>query len=1028
MKKTLVIVLGICLVAMFAGTVSARDIDRGSKRIKKALNGTGLLTDDSVPGYYQAAAVDTYHIVRYSFESAQGWTTVDHTAQQSIFWHVDDFVGLAGGDYGLLVPISGTKSMWCGTRPGTSNYLCAWGEAPGYGNNWNQHFESDLITLTSTVGLSYHAVAHNEGGGYDQAYVDYLDSNDEWVTHRTYGGYHDTVDVISLTSAETGTSTKFRFHFTADGAWSDQDGLLNTDGGIILDDIEVTADAAVLNTEDFEASTVGDNNTTFWTSFGEPAYGIHSGKLTGLMEPDPCHDDYGTQWGFLVGSTELSSRQDLYPGMYVTPRCLNESGTAAPCQNEGIISPPIDMMKYSSTQTHVQDTAIPSADLPKFGGVLFRFQVYRDLPLDNLVFYTWGVRNVEDGCPGSWKDRNYVYYGPDQDYLFTGENVSDLVKPDSILQLNFGVSDMCDVWGGYYGTCTNHSPSPWFDNVYVERVKTSGPQWSYRHLDLFQDNFPPNADYTGFVRADAANDIASSEEPNRIDPGDSVTVQVTSPVAGAIAGVDASGYENGPGATAEVYMHFKVYDAISGAVAADFAASVDTGEVGPYALPTPVADGTWFKVQGRNARVGSPSTKVADEYMFDINDAIFTYDHVIEYYFSATDINAETNYLPSNALEGGSFEWECLPTQPTVYSILYVDDFEHRGSWNGRVDDYMTPALNAVSASPYDRYDVNAPTSGVGNGLASRINVDKLSMFYEKIIWDSGDLDIGTINNGTDSKEDDCALLEGWADDIDGEGHATNLLVMGDGVITNLTFATATSFMTNTLGVQLVNNSYYNRTGGYTGGGVISPLVSPVAGGPFDGLEAFYAFGGCPIINQLDVLDVNETHASGALTYPDGSFAAVAMDDTTTTNMPKRAITTGFSIMAMRDANSSGAPIRNEFLEKAFFFFENGVNGEITDVEDTPAFTKLHGNYPNPFNPSTTIKYNMKAKGHVSIQIYDVAGRLVNTLVNDVRDSGLNTETWNGINNRGASVASGVYFYRMDTKDYSQTRKMILLR
>ena len=760
------------------------------------------------------------------------------------------------------------------------------------------------------------------------------------------------------------------------------------------------------------------------------------------MEPDPCHDDYGTQWEFFEGST-IPADQALYPGMMVTPFCLNGNGTEAPCQDEGILSPFIIMTKHSSANNEVQDLTIPAGDQTLFGGVLFRFQVYRDLPLNNLIFYTWGVRNIVNGCPLAWKSRGYVYYGPDQDYLFTGENVSDLVtSPNDTLQLNFGVLDACDFWGGVYGDCAAHTPSPWFDNVYVQRVRTSGPQWSFRSLDLFQDNFPPVGDYTGFVRADAANDITETAATTRIDPGDSIVISVTSPTSAGIAGVDSMGYEIMPGGPS-VYMHFKVTGAISGTPSASYVATVDTGAApsGPYPLPTPVADGTWHKVQGRSARVGSPSTMVQDKFMFDLNDAIFVYNHVIEYYFSATDQAAETKYLPTNALSGGAFEWTCLPSNPTVYGILFVDDFDGRGSWDGLVQNYMEPALTAVSNRDWDRYDMNAPSSMVGNGLASRTDVNNLGMFYEKIIWDSGDLNIGTIGNTVDDEADDCTLLEHWADDLGTipHEHKTNLLVMGEGVIDNLTYVGAITFMTNALGVQLVNWSYYQMTGGYLGSGVISPLIIPVAGGIFNGLDNFYAFGGCPIINAFDVLDTNNPNAAYALRYPDfptGTpfYAAISLNELTSTSLPlaptpKRAVTTGFSIMHMRDANPAGAPVRNEFLEDVFSFFENGTNTEVTDAKDPAAvITKLHGNFPNPFNPITTIKFDMKVKGHVSIQIYDVAGRLVNTLVNDVRDSGPNEANWNGINNSGASVASGVYFYRMDTKDFSQTRKMILLR
>ena len=63
---------------------------------------------------------------------------IDNTAQVDTFFHVDDFAGLGGGDFGRLVPIEGTKSLWCGTPPGDDFYMCSWFNAPGYGNGWNQ--------------------------------------------------------------------------------------------------------------------------------------------------------------------------------------------------------------------------------------------------------------------------------------------------------------------------------------------------------------------------------------------------------------------------------------------------------------------------------------------------------------------------------------------------------------------------------------------------------------------------------------------------------------------------------------------------------------------------------------------------------------------------------------------------------------------------------------------------------------------------------------------------------------------------
>ena len=89
---------------------------------------------------------------------------------------------------------------------------------------------------------------------------------------------------------------------------------------------------------------------------------------------------------------------------------------------------------------------------------------------------------------------------------------------------------------------------------------------------------------------------------------------------------------------------------------------------------------------------------------------------------------------------------------------------------------------------------------------------------------------------------------------------------------------------------------------------------------------------------------------------------------------------------------------------------------------------RLGQNYPNPFNPSTEIRFSLRNKSRVTIRVYDVSGRLVNTLVDGVLDAGPQKVNWNGINSHGASAASGVYFYRMGTSGYGESRKMILLR
>jgi subtilisin family serine protease len=112
-------------------------------------------------------------------------------------------------------------------------------------------------------------------------------------------------------------------------------------------------------------------------------------------------------------------------------------------------------------------------------------------------------------------------------------------------------------------------------------------------------------------------------------------------------------------------------------------------------------------------------------------------------------------------------------------------------------------------------------------------------------------------------------------------------------------------------------------------------------------------------------------------------------------------------------------------------------DGEIVRIAGTehekaaPVYINhLANNYPNPFNPTTTIEYSIKEKAHVSLKIYNVAGQLVKTLVNQAQDrtSHHYSVQWSGRDNKGNPVASGVYFYRLVTKGFTQTKKMVLLK
>ena len=88
----------------------------------------------------------------------------------------------------------------------------------------------------------------------------------------------------------------------------------------------------------------------------------------------------------------------------------------------------------------------------------------------------------------------------------------------------------------------------------------------------------------------------------------------------------------------------------------------------------------------------------------------------------------------------------------------------------------------------------------------------------------------------------------------------------------------------------------------------------------------------------------------------------------------------------------------------------------------------LHQNYPNPFNPVTRIRYDLPENSMVNITVYDMLGREVNTLVNQVQDAGFKSIIWDATNDYGKSVSAGIYLYQIQAGDYMQTRKMVILK
>jgi hypothetical protein len=108
--------------------------------------------------------------------------------------------------------------------------------------------------------------------------------------------------------------------------------------------------------------------------------------------------------------------------------------------------------------------------------------------------------------------------------------------------------------------------------------------------------------------------------------------------------------------------------------------------------------------------------------------------------------------------------------------------------------------------------------------------------------------------------------------------------------------------------------------------------------------------------------------------------------------------------------------------------------GEVVGVEDEawsdplPDRFELSQNYPNPFNPETRIRYRLPQTAHVDLSVYNVMGQVVCRLVDRQQAAGEHVIIWNGRDEAGRPAASGIYFYRLVSGEFHQTRKMLLLK
>jgi len=972
--------------------------------------------------------------------SAQGWTSVDLTAQLGTFWHVDDYAGLPFG------PLQGTKSLWCGLRPGSGEILCQYQHLPGYGNNWDQSWctkNCQTVAGGATVNLDVSFdLRYDSEASYDGTSLEYTtdcSGNGGWTkidggTHP--GEWNGSATIAVNNSYNVGAGpVKVRLHFTSDNAWSDEDGG-DFDGAAHVDNLKVET----LATENFEDEAVGATSSNDWQSCNTPGFGDYSGLFHGatLLQRDICTQNLSCIWAFIQGSVDYFTCGG-YPTQQVVPYG-NDRGQYI--HNE-IWSPQI-ALTGSGEQINLA------------------FDVYRDNAFDPLVFYQWKVRTIVGGCPTAWKNDGSVNDSYTIGWYRHVQELGPYVNLSSAthIQVALGVVDMCFFWCGSLGTGNCHTNGPMFDNVKVYRVNVSGPFWSVNEAHLFQDTFPTDGTITGIARADMALDIGTNYS-STITPGDSSVIFSLMDPAYSIP-TNTSGLSNDPNVSTfigrnktkkQVYMWVSVWPQGQANKSGDGLSEGPGGQANryPHIAAKDFVDShgvTWSAIRADYTYQGNSITpgfgtgtqlRVDNRFNVDLNDNLFTPGDTVCFFFGATSPSGTTYYSDQWHVTDAIAEVAANPMEFTVLpaggfnrggDILYVDGADGFGN-----QPYFDSAFDILHIDDkVDRYDVRAPgsrfVSDVDNTLSGRVKnvAAQLNAAYRGIMWDCGSM-TSTLGDAIFSKTDDYALLNSFLNNLTQNG---GVYLCGDDVAQRMAAsvaASAVAFKSTYMPFNLLSSDHVAA-----GLGVSPRLVHWPARSFTDDAVAY---GGCPTAPGQTFADLRDFDVLGStgtsrveMSYGTAQSANGAVISNQTVNANGKnptVVLSGFSFASMRDDDLNGKSDRAVHLREIIVFSGMGPLGQVTTAG--PSLTNsLAQNYPNPFNPQTTIAFSIAQRANVDLEVYDVNGALVRTLANDTRAAGAYQVEWDGRDTHGTAVASGVYFYKLNAGSFTQTRKMVLLK
>jgi len=422
---------------------------------------------------------------------------------------------------------------------------------------------------------------------------------------------------------------------------------------------------------------------------------------------------------------------------------------------------------------------------------------------------------------------------------------------------------------------------------------------------------------------------------------------------------------------------------------------------GPYAVVASATDGdgTVASVELGTSTDGISYTYAAMTASGDVFEgeiAALSVDDTLFFQIKATDNDGLNGY-------GGPWAFNMIDFTP-ANDLLYCGDDPYDWYTGFKVDSIMIASLDRIGAA-YDFYDVDA------NGYIAPSYVGFLDQ-YESVIW-HGYMDWEMTFPYATADNPFMPFIEAGGNLLFSSEEMVGTHLGWDGYVTPYTGQA----VYDVLGI-----SWYAPDRNYD-----TLQVYPGAAGV--GMDAEFYLSGLSWGLMGDLVDPINWDSQPLLDAFDpgwgvwygGDWACyTAWWDQNADNGSQRVIVP-FPLAAMNDAN------RDAFLSNVIAGFGTGVAVEEA-VETLPKAFALKQNFPNPFNPITSIAFEMPTDQNVRMTVYNMLGQSVRTLVNDQRSAGRYTILWDGRDDAGHMVGSGVYFYQIQAGSFTKTAKMVFLK